>query len=294
MSLLPLRRIATATAASLSLSSITKFTTTSPILSTSSLQVRWYSDGRDSRGSESKYYAAGPPPSHSSKYNKFNAKKKSSGNETRVKTTTTEAKVVHTHSTYLPGLMDALRSLASTDGINLIVPARLRNSRGRSPHLHLKVTTEVRGGYKVIARKGHTVQEVFLQTHGLDRAQLEAALSNLSTTGRRTACKVVAAPNCFKSKKKNTAVKKKTSGNYNNNISDNYSLNGVNAVACTSSTPYKSDNSKPAAVAANNFGKSARLSHHPQSKSSASLARQFDKKIIGADLALKLKNAIEK
>ena len=73
-------------------------------------------------------------------------------------------RLVVTHSTYLEGLIPWLKALAKVDGIATITPGVISRSKGRSEEIKLKVTSEITGGYKMIARKGKTTQEVFLTT----------------------------------------------------------------------------------------------------------------------------------
>ena len=84
-------------------------------------------------------------------------------------------RVVITHSTYVEGLIPWLKSLACEKGIQTITPAVINRVRGRSPSLQLRVSTTIRGGYKLVARKGSSVQEVFIVT-GMEQSQLQNAL----------------------------------------------------------------------------------------------------------------------
>ena len=47
--------------------------------------------------------------------------------------------------------------------------------RGRSPELQLRVSTPITGGYKLVARKGTSAQEVFVVT-SMSRLDLEQAV----------------------------------------------------------------------------------------------------------------------
>ena len=89
-------------------------------------------------------------------------------------------RLVITHSTYLEGLIPVLRRLAREDAIDTITPAVIARVRGRSPQLQLRISAPIQGGHKLVARKGGSVQEVFVVT-GLSAAALqpllEAALS---------------------------------------------------------------------------------------------------------------------
>ena len=84
-------------------------------------------------------------------------------------------RVVITHSTYVEGLIPWLKSLAGEKGIQTITPAVINRVRGRSQSLQLRVSTTIRGGYKLVARKGTSAQEVFVVT-SMSRPDLEQAV----------------------------------------------------------------------------------------------------------------------
>jgi hypothetical protein len=73
-------------------------------------------------------------------------------------------RLVITHSTYVEGLIDWLKPLAGDPRIQTITPAVIRRVRGRAPGLLLRVSTPIRGGHKLVARRGSSVQEVFVVT----------------------------------------------------------------------------------------------------------------------------------
>ena len=85
-------------------------------------------------------------------------------------------RLVITHSTYVEGLIPVLRRLAADPGIDTITPAVIGRVRGRSPALQLRISTPITGGHKLVARRGSTVQEVFVVTD-LSAAQLEPLLT---------------------------------------------------------------------------------------------------------------------
>ncbi|MEM1309176.1 MAG: DUF2103 domain-containing protein [Cyanobacteria bacterium P01_H01_bin.153] len=86
-------------------------------------------------------------------------------------------RLVWNHSTHIPGLIPVLEDLLKQEsGIQTVTPARLSTVRSHAPHLRLKVSVPIRGGYKLIARKGKSAQEVFVIT-GLAQSQLEAAIA---------------------------------------------------------------------------------------------------------------------
>lgn len=69
-----------------------------------------------------------------------------------------------THSTYVEGIIPWLKALAADDAIQTITPGVIARVRGRSPGLKLRLSTPMRGGFKLMARRGSTVQEVFVVT----------------------------------------------------------------------------------------------------------------------------------
>lgn len=87
-------------------------------------------------------------------------------------------RVVVTHSTYLEGLIPLLQRLAARPGVDTVTPAVISRVRGRSPVLRLRVSTPITGGYKLLARRGTSAQEVFVVTRW-PREQLEQELAQL-------------------------------------------------------------------------------------------------------------------
>ncbi len=85
-------------------------------------------------------------------------------------------RLVLNHSTHIPGLIAVLERLTGYDGIQTVTPGALGRSKGHSPQLKLKVSVPIRGGYKLIARQGKTVQEVFIVT-SLSENDLMAAIA---------------------------------------------------------------------------------------------------------------------
>lgn len=87
-----------------------------------------------------------------------------------------EGRLVWNHSTHLPGLIAVLERLIDIDGIGTVTPAVLSRGRSNAPKLSLRVSVPIRGGYKVIARKGKSIQEVFVLTV-LSQPELERAIA---------------------------------------------------------------------------------------------------------------------
>ncbi len=91
---------------------------------------------------------------------------------------TSSGRLVLNHSTHLPGLIARLERLLKVPGITTITPGALSRTRGQAPHLKLRVSVPISGGYKLIARHGKTVQEVFVVTD-LSPEALTAAIADL-------------------------------------------------------------------------------------------------------------------
>lgn len=89
-----------------------------------------------------------------------------------------DGRIVWNHSTHLDGLIPVLEKMITYEGIRTITPAVLSRSRSHCPKMKLRVSVPIRGGYKIIARCGKTVQEVFVLTE-LDKSQLEAIIKEI-------------------------------------------------------------------------------------------------------------------
>ena len=73
-------------------------------------------------------------------------------------------RVVLNHSTHVEGLIPVLKKLALDIRIKTVTPAIISRVRGRSSNLIIRVSVKTINGYKAIARKGKTAQEVFIST----------------------------------------------------------------------------------------------------------------------------------
>ncbi|ACB52912.1 unknown [Crocosphaera subtropica ATCC 51142] len=89
-----------------------------------------------------------------------------------------KGRLVWNHSTHLDGLIPVLEKLINYTGINTITPGVIGRAKGHCPHLKLRVSVPIRGGYKAIARQGKTVQEVFIVTD-LSQKELESAIKQV-------------------------------------------------------------------------------------------------------------------
>lgn len=75
-----------------------------------------------------------------------------------------KGRLVLNHSSHVPGLLAILGKLVQYPGIQTVTPGVIGRVRGHAPHLRVKISVPIRGGYKLLARSGKTVQEVFVVT----------------------------------------------------------------------------------------------------------------------------------
>ena len=87
-------------------------------------------------------------------------------------------RLVITHSTYLEGLIPCLKKLSRVPEIDTITPAVISRVKGRAPELRLKVSIPILGGWKLVARRGSSAQEVFVVT-GLSALELEDRIQSV-------------------------------------------------------------------------------------------------------------------
>ena len=73
-------------------------------------------------------------------------------------------RLVLNHSTNIEGLIPILQKLALNINIKTVTPAVISRAKGRSSKLIIRLSVKTINGYKAIARKGKTAQEVFIST----------------------------------------------------------------------------------------------------------------------------------
>ena len=73
-------------------------------------------------------------------------------------------RLVLNHSTNIEGLIPILKKLVNNINIKSITPGVISRVRGRSSKLVIRLSVKTINGYKAIARKGKTAQEVFIST----------------------------------------------------------------------------------------------------------------------------------
>jgi hypothetical protein len=72
-------------------------------------------------------------------------------------------------------LIAVLEKLITYQGITTVTPGVLSRSKGHCPRLQLRISVPIRGGFKLIARTGKSVQEVFVITD-LNQEDLEMTI----------------------------------------------------------------------------------------------------------------------
>ncbi|HLP91886.1 MAG TPA: DUF2103 domain-containing protein [Nostocaceae cyanobacterium] len=87
-----------------------------------------------------------------------------------------DGRLVWNHSTHISGLIPILERLCQQNGIQTVTPAVISRVKGHCPKMQLRVSVPIRGGFKLLARQGKTVQEVFVLTT-LAQEQLELAIA---------------------------------------------------------------------------------------------------------------------
>lgn len=90
--------------------------------------------------------------------------------------TAAKGRLVWNHSTHLPGLIPILERLTHQSGIETVTPAVIGQTKSNAQKLQIKVSVPIRGGFKMIARKSKTFQEVFVITP-LSRSELELLIA---------------------------------------------------------------------------------------------------------------------
>ena len=85
-------------------------------------------------------------------------------------------RVVLNHSTHIDGLIPVHKKLALNNRVKTVTPAIISRARGKSSKLVIRVSVKTINGYKAIARKGNTAQEVFISTN-LSKDELKKLLN---------------------------------------------------------------------------------------------------------------------
>ena len=73
-------------------------------------------------------------------------------------------RLVLNHSSNIEGLIPILQKLALDINIKMVTPAVISRVKGKSSKLVIRLSVKTINGYKAIARKGKTAQEVSIST----------------------------------------------------------------------------------------------------------------------------------
>ena len=93
-------------------------------------------------------------------------------------------RLVQNHSTNIEGLIKWLKRLLLIKDIKTIIPGSLAKTNGRWEKLELKLTIKTKEGYKLLARKGKLVQEVFIVTT-LDEKEIKNLIKSTNPKSSR-------------------------------------------------------------------------------------------------------------
>ena len=93
-------------------------------------------------------------------------------------------RLVQNHSTNIEGVIKWLKKIAENTDIKTVTPGALSKTNGRGEKLILKVTIKTKEGYKLLARKGRLVQEVFLVTN-LDERKINKIIEKTNPYSSR-------------------------------------------------------------------------------------------------------------
>jgi hypothetical protein len=89
-----------------------------------------------------------------------------------------KGRLVLNHSTHIERLIPYLQKLIHVPGIRTITPGAIATSKGKSPQMQLRISVPIQGGFKLIARRGRSVQEVFVLTT-LNEQELTAEINQI-------------------------------------------------------------------------------------------------------------------
>ena len=81
-------------------------------------------------------------------------------------------RLVQNHSTNIEGLIKWLKKIVEIKGIKTVTPGSLSKTNGRVEKLAIKITIKTKEGFKLLARKGKLVQEIFIVTY-LSEAEIK-------------------------------------------------------------------------------------------------------------------------
>ena len=93
-------------------------------------------------------------------------------------------RLVQNHSTNIEGLIKWLKKIAENEDVKTVTPGSLAKVNGRGEKLILKVTIKTNEGFKLLARKGKLVQEVFVVT-SINKEDIKEVIENTNPYSSR-------------------------------------------------------------------------------------------------------------
>ena len=93
-------------------------------------------------------------------------------------------RLVQNHSTHIEGLIRWLKKIAEIKDVKTVTPASLSKTNGKGEKLALKITVKTKEGFKLLARKGKLVQEVFIVT-SLDESDIKGIIEKTNPHSSR-------------------------------------------------------------------------------------------------------------
>tara|TARA_Y100001968_G_C19121610_1_gene602262 strand:- start:204 stop:470 length:267 start_codon:yes stop_codon:yes gene_type:complete len=73
-------------------------------------------------------------------------------------------RLVLTHSSYIEGLIEWGKNIADNKMIKTVTPGVIGRTRGKSTKFKIRITRKIDSGYKLVARKGNSYQEIYVIT----------------------------------------------------------------------------------------------------------------------------------
>ena len=78
-------------------------------------------------------------------------------------------RIIKNHSTHIEGLFNILSLLSKNQRVKSVTPGSLKRVRANCERMDLRITREVKGGFKIVARKGKMAQVVYILTEMKDK-----------------------------------------------------------------------------------------------------------------------------
>tara|TARA_B100001250_G_C19407194_1_gene617387 strand:+ start:47 stop:331 length:285 start_codon:yes stop_codon:yes gene_type:complete len=92
-------------------------------------------------------------------------------------------RIIRNHSTHIEGLIDILFAISKHKEVMSVTPGSLKRVKGNSEKMTLRIKKLVKGGFKLLARKGRMAQEVYILTGLLDNELNELIVKTIKKKG---------------------------------------------------------------------------------------------------------------